>query len=96
MNAREAALPSEAALPKGGERTPQLAVATKTQLWMPATARLIVLLLLLAILQLSMPSKVTKLQPQFRTMQRAAKQDFVTQQMEAHRAAGCLVFSKTY
>jgi len=30
-------------------------VATKTQLWMPATARLIVLLLLLAILQLSMP-----------------------------------------
>ena len=41
-------------------------------------------------------SKVTKLQPQFRTMQRAAKQDFVTQQMEAHRAAGCLVFSKTY
>jgi len=55
-----------------------------------------VLLLLLAILQLSMPSKVTKLQPQFRTMQRAAKQDFVTQQMEAHRAAGCLVFSKTY
>ena len=76
-------------------------MATKTQLWMPATARLIVLLLLLAIVctsctQLSMPSKVTKLQPQFRTMQRAAKQDFVTQQMEAHRAAGCLVFSKTY
>jgi hypothetical protein len=39
---------------------------------------------------------VSKLAPDLRTMGRAAKRDFVVQQINAHRSQGCLVFSKTY
>jgi len=38
----------------------------------------------------------TKLSPNFGSMQRDAKLDYVKTQIEAHRAGGCLVFSKTY
>jgi hypothetical protein len=61
------------------------------------TPLLIALLLALCAAQLGAAmATVTKLQPQLRTMQRAAKQEFVNHQLQAHRASGCLVFSKTY
>ena len=43
----------------------------------------------------AMPS-ISKLAPNFRAMGRAEKRDFVMRQIDAHRAKGCLVFSKTY
>ena len=41
-----------------------------------------------------MPAKL--LSPQLGALSQAAKREFVTKQIEAHRNGGLLVFSKTY